>query len=157
MMEIRIKGLERLVKKLDGNELLGWPLRRAFRDSVTVLLREVHKRTPVDRNELRGSITFEIDTRTVPLWGKVGTDVKYAPYVEFGTEPHWPPLSALQPWARRHGFPPGRAGAFLVARAIARHGTKAREFFKGGFEASESRVRGFFDRAAKDIEGIWGR
>ena len=57
-------------------------------------------------------------------------------FVEFGTSPHFPPLAAMQPWARRHGFPPGNAGAYLVARAIAQHGTKGRFYMKKGFEQS---------------------
>jgi len=156
-MEFKVVGLEKLVAKLDSNALLGPPLRKAFADAVLLLERESKRRAPVDTARLRSSITHAVDTRTVPLWGKVGTDVHYAPYVEFGTRPHWPPFSALQPWARRHGFPPGRAGAFLVARVIAARGTKARRFFRNAFEANLGRVQGFFGRAARGIEEIWGR
>ena len=67
-----------------------------------------------------------------PLWAKGGSNVKYAPYMEYGTGRladaeggggggrHWPPAQALEGWASRHGFGPG--GGFLVARAIGRRG-----------------------------------
>jgi hypothetical protein len=157
MMEFRIIGLEKLLKKLDGNALLGPPLRKAFMNAVLLLERESKQRAPVDTGRLRSSITHAIDTRPVPLWGSVGSKVHYAPYVEFGTKPHSPPLAALQPWARRHGFGPGTAGAFLVARVIAARGTKARRYFRGALESAVSRIQGYFDVAARAIEEMWGK
>jgi HK97 gp10 family phage protein len=45
---------------------------------------EAKLRTPVDTGNLRGSITHEIDTNEDggKVW--IGTNVEYAPYVEFG-------------------------------------------------------------------------
>lgn len=89
---------------------------------------------PVDTGRLRSSIRWTIGQDNRGLVGIVGTDVHYAPYVHNGTRPHFPPPGAMQPWARRHGFPPGAAGAFLVARAISRRGTKPRPFLARALE-----------------------
>lgn len=126
--------LERIREKLNQNIHIP-PAQRFIRRASQRIRAEVVTRTPVDTGNLRSRITItESDNG---LTATVGTNVHYAPHVEFGTRPHWPPLSALQPWARRHGFPAGRRGAFLVARAIARRGTKARRMFQQGRDAAE--------------------
>jgi HK97 gp10 family phage protein len=50
---------------------------------------------PVDTGRLRASITHEIASDVEGLVGRVGTDVEYAPYVEFGTG-----RMAAQPYLR---------------------------------------------------------
>lgn len=80
------------------------------------------KRAPRDRGHLQDSITID---RRGEFARAVGSGQPYAKAVEFGSRPHWPPISALQPWARRHGFPAGRKGAMIVGAAIARGGGKA--------------------------------
>lgn len=47
---------------------------------------------PVDTGRLRSSISFEVDTRATAT---VGTNVEYAPYVEYGTS-----RMAAQPYLR---------------------------------------------------------
>ncbi len=54
---------------------------------------------------------------------------KYAIFVEENTRPHWPPIAAITPWARRHGIEP-----FLVARAISIRGTKGIHMFRDEFK-----------------------
>lgn len=89
---------------------------------------------PVDTSRLRNSIRQASYASSQGFYVMVGTDVKYALYVHEGTKPHFPPPSAMQPWARRHGFPPGRGGGFLVARAISQRGTKAQPFLTDAIE-----------------------
>jgi HK97 gp10 family phage protein len=50
---------------------------------------------PVDTGRLRSSITHEIAADHRGLVGRVGTDVEYAPYVEYGTS-----RSPAQPYLR---------------------------------------------------------
>ena len=80
------------------------------------------------------------------MTGIVGSNVVYAPFMELGTRPHWPPRSALEVWARRHG-----TTAFLVCRAIARRGTKARRFLQRAVEENERRIHQLFERAGRII------
>lgn len=63
----------------------------------------------------------------------VFSDVKYGPYLEWGTPPHHPPVSALKPWARRVlGVQGGEAtsAAWAIAKKIAREGTPPRPHFR---------------------------
>ncbi len=151
-MRIELRGLEELRKKLNPNVLLGKPLREAMLKSVLFLEAEVKSRTPVDTGRLRGSITHSIAPDPIPLWAKVGTNVEYAPFVEEGTRPHWPPIEAIKPWARRHRLSP-----WAVAVAIARRGTKGAHMFRRAFEAAEGQIRRFLDGVARDIETRFGK
>ena len=67
------------------------------------------------------SILAEFSSTTIEA--EVGSTAKYAPYVEFGTRPHWPPPEPLEAWARKRGIE-----VFLVQKAIAEHGMPARSF-----------------------------
>lgn len=49
---------------------------------------------PVDTGELRGSITYEVDGEDC----YIGTNVEYAPYVEFGTGVHAEGGGRQTPW-----------------------------------------------------------
>ncbi len=150
---VTIEGAERLKRALSDPQLLAGPVRDFLMRSALTVEVEAKRRAPVDTGRLRSSITHNVR----PTEAIVGSNVAYAPYVEFGTRPHWPPLAAMQPWARRHGFPAGRSGAFLVARAIAMRGTRAQPYLRPAFEASLAAIRGFLDRAAKEIEGGWAK
>lgn len=81
----------------------------------------------VDTGRLRSSV--QIETEADGLTAFVGTDLAYGGFIELGTKPHFPPISAIEGWARRHGLNP-----YLVARAIARKGTKARPWLEPAYE-----------------------
>ena len=87
-----------------------------FLDRAAIIVqREGVRKAPVDTGNLRGSI--KIQKRG--LRRDVAASVNYAGAVESGARPRWYPVGSLQPWARRHGFPQGNTGDFLVRRAIA--------------------------------------
>lgn len=126
-MSIRVK-VEGIGEEQDRTsatiaDLRGAPMLQAMRQAALYVTRDARKFAPVDTGRLRASINPEIRVMSGDLVGVVGSNVEYAPHVELGTRPHWPPLAALEPWARRHGL-----NAYLVARAIARRGTKAHYF-----------------------------
>lgn len=58
------------------------------------------KKCPVDTGNLRGSITHEVDTADNAVY--IGTNVEYAPYVEFGTS-RQKAQPFLRPAASEHG------------------------------------------------------
>ena len=152
-IRIRIEGGRRLQKLLQNPEFVRGPLQLFLRASSLEIEKESKLRTPVDTGRLRSSIK----TSLAPLRVAVGTNVHYAPHVEYGTRPHWPPLAAMQPWARRHGFPAGRAGAFLVARRISQRGTRARRFMQRGAKAAIPAITRHLDQLAIAIEKRWSR
>lgn len=84
-IELEIKGMEKIQQKLEREALLGSPLRQTMGRAALVLEREVKIATPVDTGRLRASVLPTISPDSVPLWAKVGTNVKYASYVEYGT------------------------------------------------------------------------
>lgn len=88
--------------------------------------RTAKPKVPVDTGELRGDVRVR---EVRELSAKVGTTKKYAVYVHEGTKPHYPPISALTGWARRHGVSP-----YVVARGIAKKGTKANPFMRDALE-----------------------
>lgn len=75
---------------------------------------------------------------------EVGPTAPYAPYIEFGAKPHFPPPDALEDWARRHGFD----SAWPICRAIAKRGIKANPFL---FPAYISEERQLFSRLHKIV------
>lgn len=84
----------------------------------------------VDTGRLRSSITHKVTSAGTVI---VGTPVKYAPYIEFGTSPHFPPPSAIKDWVRRVISPDESVLddiAFVIARSISRTGTPARPFLR---------------------------
>jgi len=60
---------------------------------------------------------------------EIGPTAPYGPYVEFGTKKHFPPLDALEDWARRHGFD----SAWPICKAIAERGLPARPYLLPAF------------------------
>ena len=75
----QILNLDRLLSKFDNlqNIDLEIPLTKA----CLLVEGDAKKRCPVDTGQLRQSITYEVKGNT----GVIGTNVEYAPYVEYGT------------------------------------------------------------------------
>src|SRR5262245_41824789 len=65
--------------------------------------------------ELYDSIITEVTARGLAIY--VGSTSHYAPYVEFGTRPHFPPLDAIRRWCNLRGIP--ESAAFPIAKKIA--------------------------------------
>lgn len=93
------------------------------------------QRCPVDEGRLRASIAFRFSEDGTEA--EVYTDVNYAAYVEYGTRPHMPPVSAVAGWALRHGADP-----WAVAYGIAKHGTREHPFMRPAWDD----VRGSYYR-----------
>lgn len=136
-------GMERKVRDMRGE-----PMLQAIRDAALWVTRDARMDAPVDTGRLRASITPEVRIEGNEVIGVVGSNVEYAPFMEFGTRPHWPPVSALQTWSRRHGM-----SAFLVARAISRRGLKARRFLRGALEINAQRIAQRINQAVAKIIG----
>lgn len=136
--------------KVVHEELLG-----AVEFGVNVMQGAIVPLVPVDRGTLRNSIQNTIQGQGVEVIGRVFTPLAYGLPVELGAVPHFPPPAALEGWVKRKlGISDARevkSVAFLVARAIARRGTKAWEMFQRGFAAAKPRVEARFQQAGKRI------
>jgi phage gpG-like protein len=157
-MAIDVKNLIETQRKMQKTiaDLHGTPMLKTMRSVTFMVSRDVQILTPVDRGELRGSVTPQVTLKGTTVIGIVGTNVVYAPDVEFGTRPHQVPPGALATWASRHGIP-----EFLVQRSIAKYGTsmhsqktrgtKGYEMFQRGFKQNRSNV---IDKLNKTVRGI---
>jgi hypothetical protein len=149
MLNMKWIGAEVISKKLDKTTVTE-PLQDIIRKVTLLLGRRVQEGTPVDEGRLRAGIAPEVK----PLFGRVYTNVKYAPFVEEDTSAHWPPWgpgTALHGWAIRHGFP----NAFLVARAISQRGTTGKHMFEKGLEKVTKEVPHLMRQLGTNIENKW--
>lgn len=155
-----IKGLAETKKKLEqvSEDLHGRPMVSVFQKATLLVSRDAKINAPVDTGKLRSSITTEVFTKQSLfggniLTGVVGTNLTYAPYMEFGTgvfagkKPHRPKAVYLEQWARRH-----KAGAYQVANAIAiRGGLKPRRYFQKAADKNRDKVREMIENAVSGI------
>jgi hypothetical protein len=101
---------------------------------------------------LQGSIHHRITGTGANLTGEVGPSVAYGLFVERGTKPHRPPTGPLGGWARRHGINP-----YVLARGIARKGTRAQPFMQPGLDQNRGKIASIFGRiGAKIVTSIAG-
>jgi hypothetical protein len=117
---------------------------------------------PVDMGILKNDISYELDDNKTPFprYVNIGTNVPYAPYIEGGTgiladlpggkgQPYFPPPSALDGWAKRHGWESG----FAVAQAIFRKGgTPPRRFLRNALAEQTKSIDTFMALLATEIE-----
>jgi len=80
-LAFQIKGASEISKKLK-KETITQPLAEGIKKLTLFLDREVKVATPVDTDRLRSSITSQVTAE----FGKVGTNVNYATFVEYGTK-----------------------------------------------------------------------
>lgn len=161
-IKYRIEGLKEIIRRTDPRLLLG-PLRDFFKRAAIVVQSSAREKAPVDTGRLRSSIAYQIDSSEPPLWTKIGTNVKYAPYMEYGTGPfaegpgakggrHWPPGPPLSVWAARHGFSSG----YQVARIIGqRGGLRPRRYLRAALKESLAQISGLVRQLGADIRDKW--
>jgi len=143
-ISVEIKGVEELnaaFKK--APQIAVGELRRAILKALITLQGEARKFVVKDTGRLVNAIRYVQPTM---VSGKLTAETQYAIYVHEGTKPHFPPLSAVEPWAKRHGVP-----ALVVARAIARKGTKANPFFDEAKKSSAQSLDSIFKNAIDKI------
>jgi len=110
----------------------------AINRSLIQIQRDAGKLSPRDTGYLKANWELNMSF----LKGVLRPLSKYAIFVHEGTKPHFPPIEAITPWARRHGIPP-----FLVARSIAKHGTQGIPFLQSSVSQNESFVNNNFEKA----------
>jgi hypothetical protein len=87
--------------------------------------------------DLKKSLYHEVERFQNLIRLKSGAGVRHAPYVHFGTKPHWPPRAPLVRWAKKKfglDDKDAKRVGFLVARKISKKGTEARPFMDKALE-----------------------
>ena len=77
----KLEGIERVQKHLDNINLDDKKLNRILSQACLIVENQARRDAPVDNGVLRNSIRSEVEGKQ----GVVGTNIEYAPYVEFGT------------------------------------------------------------------------
>lgn len=87
MTQLSIRGLketqanmERIIKELEGR-----PIDKAMKDGASLIQQDAKRNVPVLTGRLRASIAAQVVTQGKVTKGLVGSDVTYAPFVEYGT------------------------------------------------------------------------
>ena len=87
-MRVEVLGVDALMAKLSAVDV-----QEALNESCLLVENTAKENCPVDSGQLRNSITSNVSGET----GEVGTNVEYAPYVEYGTGVYNP--GRLTPWS----------------------------------------------------------
>lgn len=127
---VELKGVEKLLQGLE--RVASAPQRVHGALVKTGMVVQANARANLDlkgtTNTGRLSQSIVVDDRPFDKSVIVGTNVHYAPYVEFGTRPHMPPVEPLVEWAHLK-LHDDKAG-YKIARAIAKRGTKPKPFMR---------------------------
>ena len=104
-----------------------------------------------DTGDLHDSMNVKVSPKGQSI--HVYSDAVHAPFIEFGTRPHFPPLEPIRKWCASHGIP--ESAAFPIAKGIADHGTPERPFlypaYKKGMERHIKRIKKYVDLGLKGI------
>lgn len=140
-IDVDLKGIDKAMKKLSKWE---HTKRQAVKDVINESALNIQKgakqRCTVDTGRLRSSIAIQTFNEGLTL--QVGTKVKYAPFVEFGTGkfvdiPTAAGFSATgrkTPWL----YPESKGGK-LTGEMIFTHGSKPKPFLFPAFEEEKPR------------------
>jgi len=131
---IKVEGLDELIsdfKKAGAN--FGPLMRQAIDKSVTRLQNETRENITSkgisNTGSLRRSVVGKTESETR---GVMRVGERYGAAVEYGSRPHFPPVAPIERWAQTKL---GVAGiGFIIARKIARKGTKAQPYVEPAFK-----------------------
>ena len=142
-IDIEIRGLKETQANMERivRDLRGEPYLSAMRRATLLVQRSAKQKAPVDTGRLRASITPEVRWQGDTAVGVVGSNVKYAPYIELGTRPHFVSKQNIGRWASRHDM--DDTGLFVTG--------KAQPFLKPAFEENKQRIIALLGDAVAQI------
>jgi hypothetical protein len=160
---VKIEGLNDVVRHMSDPRVKYFAMRRMDNGGRIVIdAAKTSSDMPVNNGQTRASMTWHTKDAGSDVITEMGSPLKTAPYMEFGTgtqsdgpggtrRPHYPPPDALRVWCQRHGM----AGMeFVVARAIGRRGgLKPRKFLRNATEQSLGRVKDEMSKVLDDVAG----
>lgn len=148
-MEIKITGLKELIAMSERYPAIAQKhVDRAIQRSLIRIQDDAKRKAPFGTS---GQLRNNWDLRSGKFEGALRSNAQsngfyYGNAVNFGSRPHFPPVQALNLWAKRKGLNP-----YVVARSIARKGTKANPFFTDAVQGNEKNVDLEFDNALDAI------
>lgn len=157
-LHMTLAGLDAFHRGLSAApEITRQEMLRAMTTATLLVEREVKEAMPKATGLTAGSITSDAFSTPAGVMGIVGSAQASAAFVELGTKPH--PVSragrvALESWVRtKLGISAKEAPgvAYLIARKIARKGTKAQRSFEKSLAATQGQVLRMFEAAASQV------
>ena len=130
-----ILNLDRLLSKFDN--LQDIDLTEPLNKACLLVENDAKRKCPVDTGQLRASITHEVEGQT----GIVGTNVEYAPYVEYGTGIYARDGNGRQtPWSYQRAD-----GKWITTK-----GQKPQAFLEPALLENENEIKRLFKEAIKE-------
>ena len=151
---IQIQGLDEVNKGLDRmSEAVIDELQEAIRKSGEMFKQKARRIAGSPPIVFRGELARSIQNRVGKLRAEIrafGSAEVYSDVIEYGRRPgKMPPVHRLEHWAR---IKLGQEGlGFVIARKIARKGTKAQPYIRPAFEDGLNDVQHFLNEAASNV------
>lgn len=148
----KVEGLDDMRKDLARVQKDFIPIfRKAMVASTAAVKRTAKEEVPIYQGELRRGIFDKVTSSIAKsVQGLVYVaNVKYGLWVEMGTRPHFPPVEPLEKWARIKLGKPG--AGFLIARKIAKRGTKAHPFMLPALENNKQKIQRYFEEGTEVV------
>ena len=124
IISITFRGIKETTRYLTrvGRDLKGKGSMQAMEKATELIYRTARKYAPVHLGTLKASLNQRVELGPSNKFiGFVGSDLPRAPFSEYPTRPHWPPVGALSAWASDHG-----SSDYQIRRSISIHGTSLR-------------------------------
>jgi len=112
-------------------------VKRVLNAGGSAIQRQARKNLVLNQSNDQGELTNSIITTNAfkkdNLSVEVGPTAKHGPFIEFGTEPHFPPLLPLKRWAERHGIENPDSFARNLSNKIGWRGTEEKPYLIPAF------------------------
>ena len=145
--KLEVRGLDKLINdfKKAGVDYTGL-LSQAMVKATTKLKNDMQSNLTSHGTSNTGELRRSIQVREATASrGVVAVGESYGGPVEFGTKAHFPPVPAIERWAQTKL---GKKGlGFIIARKIARVGTKAQPYVEPAYRSDSDFVLKQFDEA----------
>jgi len=146
--------LKDVQRQMKNKKFIGGPLKDFLSSSVFEVEAIAKEDAPVDTGRYRGSITTDV----APTQAVVGSNLEYAPTLEFGQRPgKRPPVEPIEKWARRKGFTNPRGAAFSIARRIFQQGREGYKTLTRAMDTASPKIDMHLRSMISAIETKWRR
>jgi len=133
-LTIEFQNAKEIVNRLN-NDVISKAGRKMIDFATLLALSTAKQEAPVRNNILRGSITRSILS---DFEGKIGTNVEYAKYQEFGTGIYGPKKRMIVPKRAAFLVFKNKSGKLIFAKKV--RGTKPKKFMQKGLQSVQDRL-----------------
>ncbi len=164
-VKLSIEGIDKLLKKLEPDKLIGTTARRVLGKAGYLMRAEAKKAASSGRpgpfrltGNLRNRIWMKLDKAKIPLWVKVFPVAPHAHLVEKGHKQQpgrYVPVLGMKRIGKGEGKGKYRISQGVGARLVATQ-VKGYPFMIPTFEKMKGRLDGILEEGRKIIEGQFG-